>query len=46
MRPTVLYGPEFWMVNKKIEQRMNVAEMRILKWTSEVTGEDGIRNEK
>lgn len=40
VRPNMLYG-----MNKKIEQRMSVAAMRMLRWMSEVTRENNIRNE-
>jgi len=30
----MLYGWECWTVDKKIEQRMNIAEMRMLRWTN------------
>jgi len=32
------------VVDKKIDHRMRVAKMRMLKWMSEVTIEDRIRN--
>lgn len=34
-----------WLVKIKIEQRINVAEMRMLRWVSKVTNEYRIRNE-
>jgi len=45
VRSTILYGLECWEVDRKIEQNMNVAEMRILRWMSGVTGEDRIKKE-
>jgi len=31
----VLYGSECWAVDKEIEQRMSVAEIRMLRWMDE-----------
>jgi len=31
VRPTMFYGSECWTVDEKIEQRMSVAEMRMLR---------------
>jgi len=39
----MLYGVECWAVDKKIERRMSIAEMRMLRCG--VTREDRIRNE-
>jgi len=44
MRPTLLYGSKCWAVDKKIEQRISVTEMRMLRWMNGVTREDRIRN--
>lgn len=41
----MLYGPECWVVIKKIEQMMSLAKMRMFKWTSGMTREDRLRNE-
>ena len=45
VRPAMMYGTECWAVDRKIEQRMSVAEMRMLRWMSAVTREHKIRNE-
>jgi len=41
----MLYGSECWAVDKKIEQRMGLVEMRMLRWMSRVTRKDRIKNE-
>ena len=45
VRLAMMYGTECWAVGRKIEQRMSVAEMRMLRWMSGFTREDKIRNE-
>lgn len=32
-----MYGPEFWAFDGKIEYKMSLIEMRILRWMSGVT---------
>ncbi|KAI5746928.1 hypothetical protein M8J77_009151 [Diaphorina citri] len=44
VRPTMLYGAETWPIKKRQEERMNVAEMRMLRWMCGVTRMDRIRN--
>ncbi|KAI5735640.1 hypothetical protein M8J77_020866 [Diaphorina citri] len=44
VRPAMLYGAETWPIKKRQEERMNVAEMRMLRWMCGVTRMDRIRN--
>jgi len=41
----MMYVSECWAVDRNIEQRMSVAEMRMLRWMSGVTRGDKARNE-
>ena len=41
----MLYGTECWAVKKQYVSKMNVAEMRILRWTCGKTRRDKVRNE-
>ena len=45
VRPAMLYGSETWAVKKTQEKKMNIAEMRMLRWMCGVTRRDRIRNE-
>ncbi|XP_069990585.1 uncharacterized protein [Penaeus vannamei] len=45
IRPVMLYGRETVSMKKSEEKRMEVAEMRMLRWMCAVTREDKIRNE-
>jgi alpha-D-ribose 1-methylphosphonate 5-triphosphate synthase subunit PhnH len=45
MRPTMLYGSECWVIDRKIEQSMSVVEMKMFRLTNGVTKDDRIRNE-
>ncbi|XP_070019562.1 uncharacterized protein [Nicotiana sylvestris] len=45
VRPTILYGDECWLVKNSHIQKMNVAEMRVLRWMYGHTRLDKIRNE-
>ena len=45
VRPAMLYGIEGLPVKKTDENRLNVAEMRMLRWMCGVTKKDRIRNE-
>ena len=42
----MMYGAETWAVKKAHEKKLDVAEMRMLRWTSGVTKLDRIRNER
>ena len=41
-----MYGADTWAVKKAQEKKLEVAEMRMLRWMSEVTKLDRIRNER
>ena len=45
IRPAMTYGSECWAVKKKDENKLNSAEMRMLRWAREKTRLDHIRNE-
>ena len=44
IKPTMTYGAEFWAVRKKDENKMHVAEMRMLRWITGKTRKDHVRN--
>ena len=46
VRPAMMYGAETWAVKKTQEKKLDVAEMRMLRWMSGVTKLDRIRNER
>ena len=46
VRPAMLYGAEAWAVKKPHEKKLDVAEMRMLRWMRGVTKMDRIRNER
>ena len=45
VRPAMLYGAETWATTKRQESRIEVNEMRMLRWMRGVTRKDKIRNE-
>ena len=45
IRPAMLYGAETWATTKRQEKRIEVTEMRMLRWMCGVTRKDNIRNE-
>ena len=45
VRPIMMYGAETWAMKKAQEKKLDVAEMRMLRWMSGVTKLDRIRNE-
>ncbi|KAL6546097.1 hypothetical protein OROGR_009971 [Orobanche gracilis] len=45
IRPALLYGTECWDVKQCHVQKMNVAEMRMLRWMCGHTKKDRLRNE-
>ena len=46
VRPAMIYGSETWPLKKSQERKMEVAEMRMLRWMLGVTRRDRIRNER
>ena len=45
VRPAMLYGAETWATTKRQESRIEVNEIRMLRWMCGVTRKDKIRNE-
>ncbi|KAL5172393.1 hypothetical protein HKD37_16G045160 [Glycine soja] len=45
VRPAILYGTECWAVKSQHENKVCVAEMRMLRWMCGKTRQDKIRNE-
>ena len=46
VRPAMMYGGETWPIKKAQGQRLDVAEMRMLRWMCGITMMDKIRNER
>ena len=44
--PALMYGAETWALKKAQEKKLEVAEIRMLRWMCEVTKLDKIRNER
>ena len=45
IRPAILYGAKTWATTKRQEKRIEVTDMRMLRWMCGVTRKDKIRNE-
>ena len=45
IKPTMTYGAESWAVRKKDENRLHVAEIRMLRWIRSKTRKDHVRNQ-
>jgi hypothetical protein len=45
IRPVALYGSQTWAMTKKVENTINVLEMRIARWSMGVTRLDQIPND-
>ena len=45
IRPAMLYGSECWAIKRHQEHKMDVTEMRMLRWMSGYTIKDRIRND-
>ena len=46
VRPALMYGAETWALKKAQEKKLEVAEMRMVRWMCGVTKLDKIRNER
>ena len=46
VRPAMMYASETWAMKRVHEKKVNVAEMRMLRWMSDVTRKDKIRNDR
>ena len=46
MRPALVYGVETWSLKKAHEKKIEVAEMRMLRWMCDVMKLDKVRNER
>ena len=46
VRPAMTYGTETWAIKKSHKRRMDVAQMKILRWAQGDTRWDKIRNEE
>ena len=44
IRPAMIYGAETWTTTKREEERLNVNEMRMLRWSCGVTRKDRVPN--
>ena len=42
IRPAMLYGTECWAVKSQQENKLNVAEMRMLQWRVDILGMIGL----
>ena len=46
VRPAMVYGAETWATKKTQEEKLNVVEMKMLRWACGVTRMDRVRNER
>ena len=46
VRPAMLYGAETWSVKKAHERKLNLVEMRMLRWMCGISKVDRVRNER
>ena len=44
VRPALMYGSEYWVIQKQYTQKMGVAEMRMLRWMLNVIRKDQLRH--
>ena len=46
VRPAMMYGIEILAITKVQQRKMQVAEMKMLRWSLRITRKGGIRNEE
>ncbi|XP_063610714.1 uncharacterized protein LOC134784544 [Penaeus indicus] len=46
VRPAMIYGAEAWLIKESQKKKLDVAEMKMLRWMCGVTKLDKIRNER
>ena len=45
IRPVMMYGSETWAIKKEQERRLDVAEIKMIRWSMGKTRKDKVRND-